>query len=412
MAPRKFNPYVPNGIVTPGMFTGRIEEIETAEQALFQAVHGNAQHFIFEGERGIGKSSLIFYVEILAQGKISGIDGDMYNFLSVSIDLAGVCSQVEIIQRVAREFRRKLGERDELTEIAKKAWDFLTNWEVLGVKYNAKEARFDADETRDQLVNSFVEFLSDPLCPVDGVLLLIDEADSPNVEAGLGEFMKMFTERLMKRDCSKVLVGLAGLPNLVSKLRESHESSPRVFQIVNLSALNHDESIQVIHSGLGQANKRNPNATSITKDAEKLIAELSEGYPHFLQQFCYFAFQESDDDEINRADVLEGAYMSNGALSQLGDKYFSEMYHARISSEEYRKVLNFMAGHGDAWVSRKEIVSGSEVSDSNVNNALAVLKDREIILQDISRRGFYRLPTKSFAAWINAIARDSDKSSD
>lgn len=33
----------------------------------------------------------------------------------------------------------------------------------------------------------------------------------------------------------------------------------------------------------------------------------------------------------------------------------------------------------------------------------------EIIIRDEARRGFYRLPTKSFAAWINAGQSASEK---
>ena len=54
----KFNPYRPNSLVTPGMFAGRFDEIRRTEQALLQTKFGNPQHFLFEGERGIGKSSL------------------------------------------------------------------------------------------------------------------------------------------------------------------------------------------------------------------------------------------------------------------------------------------------------------------------------------------------------------------
>ena len=57
--PAKFNPFQPNKMVVPGMFTGRIEEMHTIEQCLFQAKHGNPQHFLVEGERGIGKSSVV-----------------------------------------------------------------------------------------------------------------------------------------------------------------------------------------------------------------------------------------------------------------------------------------------------------------------------------------------------------------
>lgn len=404
----KFNPFVPNGIVSPGMFTGRYDELVTAEQALYQTKNGNPQHFIFEGERGIGKSSLAYYVEIVAKGKIDGITGNKYNFLNVSIDLAGVDSKIGIIRQIGRELKRKLSEQPDTKQYAKRAWDFIKDWEVLGVKYNAKSEQFDEDDLQAQLVDLFISVVEEYGDKIDGIFILIDEADSPSAGAGLGEFLKVFTERLMRRGCNSVLIGLAGLPSLVTKLRESHESSPRLFQIINVSTLSHDERLNVISSGLDSANKKNPAPTLIEDEAAEMIANLSEGYPHFLQQFSYFAFQVSENNLITKDDVKRGAYMENGALSQLGDKYFSEMYHAKIWSEEYRKVLKYMASHGDAWLSRREILKDCDISASNINNALAALKLREIIIQDASRRGYYRLPTKSFAAWISAIGNKEE----
>lgn len=399
----KYNPYKPNGIVSPGMFSGRLEEIETAERALYQTMNRNPQHFIFEGERGIGKSSLAFYVEIVAQGEIEYAEGKKFNFVTVVLDLAGVSSKLGIIRQIGRALKSKISENPDTIDYAKRAWSFLKDWEILGVKYNEKSQNYDDDQALDELIDSFVNFERDMGDQIDGIFLFIDEADSPPVEAGLGEVLKTFTERLTRRRCDRVLVGLAGLPILIQKLRDSHPSSPRVFQIVNLSTLYPGERLTVIDSGLLAANKQNEVQVSISPDAAELISDLSEGYPHFLQQFSYFSFDVCKGAVIELSDVQNGAYMENGALSQLGDKYFSEMYHAKIWSEEYRKVLKFMASFGDSWVSRKQIVSGCDVSDSNINNALGALKGREIIIADVSRRGFYRLPTKSFSAWINAL---------
>jgi biotin operon repressor len=103
--------------------------------------------------------------------------------------------------------------------------------------------------------------------------------------------------------------------------------------------------------------------------------------------------------------VQSGAFSDNGAIIQLGTKYFSEMYFSRIASPDYRKVLDFMADHGDSWVSRKDIVDGCGVVRTNVDNALTALKERGIILSDEARRGFYRLPTMSFSTWILAIGK-------
>ncbi len=133
-----------------------------------------------------------------------------------------------------------------------------------------------------------------------------------------------------------------------------------------------------------------------------MLSVLSEGYPHFLQQFCYNAFEFDSDNSIDIEDVNNGAHAEDGALDQLGVKFFSEMYVDKIWSDDYREVLNFMAEHGDDWVTRKAIISGTDVSESTVTNALSALKGRNIILSDDAKKGHYRLPTRSFATWIVA----------
>jgi hypothetical protein len=234
--------------------------------------------------------------------------------------------------------------------------------------------------------------------------MLLDEADSPPSSAGLGEFVKIFTERLAKRGCYNVMLFLAGQPLLLNRLRDSHESSLRVFQVLDMKPLEEVERIQVVQRGIKIANDHNDQKTTITDDAKNLIASLSEGYPHFIQQFSYSAFEFDSDDQISDADVVSGTFSENGAIHQLGTKYFSELYYSKISSEDYRKVLNFLAEHGDNWISRKDIVTGcSAVAEHNITNALSALKKRGIILTDEARNGFYRLPTNSFATWILAV---------
>jgi hypothetical protein len=140
-----------------------------------------------------------------------------------------------------------------------------------------------------------------------------------------------------------------------------------------------------------------------------LIAHLSDGYPHFIQQFAYCAFDEDDDDRITKTDVISSVYRENGALDQLGRSYFQELYYDKIASQDYRQILNAMAYHLDNWVTRKEILRSSGVRESQVTNALNALKARNIIMANEERRGEYRLPTKSFAVWIRATADKSSK---
>jgi hypothetical protein len=397
----KFNPFQPNKMVVPGMFTGRIEEVDTIEQCLFQAKNGNPQHFLIEGERGIGKSSLLFLVEGFASGKVvSELNGKL-NFLTLSVDMGGVETQLDIVRTIARELKSSLSEREALKEKALQVWDFVSKFEVMGVKYHGGSGKPVSDDARDELVNNIAKLASSE--DLDGIFIIIDEADAPPESADLGEFIKLFTERLTRKNCNNVLLGLSGLPSTISKIRASHESAPRVLEILRLEPLEPDERKQVIEKGLSLAATKNGSSTAITNEAMTYLCELSEGYPHFIQQFAYCAFAEDTYNYIDMTDVLGGAHKENGAIAQLGHKYFNEMYFGRISSSEYRKVLNTMAEYSDQWVPRKTLVRESGVKETTLNNALNALKAKNVILADEARAGYYRLPTKSFAAWINAI---------
>lgn len=105
-------------------------------------------------------------------------------------------------------------------------------------------------------------------------------------------------------------------------------------------------------------------------------------------------------------DVNEGAFRQNGALEQLGLKFFSKQYHDQIRTDNYRVMLDVMAEHGDAWLTRKEIIDASGIPDHAVDNGLRALKDKNIIAaRGADGKGPYRIPTKSFAAWIKAQKR-------
>jgi hypothetical protein len=254
----------------------------------------------------------------------------------------------------------------------------------------------------DELTDVLVDLIEESMGAVEGVLILIDEADRPPSGAQLGQLCKLLTERLSRRRCERVCIGLSGLPDLMQKLRESHESSLRIFNILELKPLEFGERMRVIDSGIEQANKGSGVEIEIDDDAKRMIANLSEGYPHFLQEFAHCSFATDTDNKISVADVLQGTFSEHGALNQLGRKYFADLYIDQIGSEDYRRVLIAMADHMDEWVSRRTIINSSGVKESIVNNALSALRERNIILSNPRSRGEYRLPTRSFAVWIKA----------
>ena len=281
----KFNPFRPGSIVTPGMFAGRLAELEGTERALNQTKHGNPHHFLILGERGIGKSSLLLSLDYVAKSRLKSLDGEKFNFLTINVVLEPSNTYHDVIHKVGSGLRKEVSNINPIGEAAKVTWDFLKRWEIAGVKYTEHSAMPKPSELLDELTDSVEKTLAQYGTQIDGILILIDEADKAPVDANLGEFVKVFTERLTKRGCNRVCLGLAGLPSVLHNLRQSHESSTRIFEIYTLEPLLHHERIKVIESGLVEAKETNGYEVAINEEAKNLISTLSEGYPHFLQQF-------------------------------------------------------------------------------------------------------------------------------
>ena len=352
----------------------------------------------------MGKSSLFLKVEQQATGKVPLRDSEKVNFMVINIELDSTQSFFDILKTIATDFKRALSEREKIKTLASGVWEFLSSWEILGVRFHKMDENLiQPYEILNELVLNFDKVIKQSNTEIDGILILIDEADRPSEKESLGEIVKLLTEKLSKRSCDKVVIGMTGQPGLISKLKASHESSSRIFTVFTLKPLSDGENKAVVQNGLKRANEVNAQKTTIDDEALELISQLSEGYPHFLQEFAFKSFEKDTDYLISIEDVKEGAFGPNGALNQLGHKYFNELFFTQIGSDDYRRVLQAMAQFSDSRVNREKIKKEIIIKDTTLNNALQALKTRNIIITNPSQSGEFRLPTKSFAAWIKAF---------
>jgi Cdc6-like AAA superfamily ATPase len=272
--PGKFNPYRPDKVATPGIFAGRYSEIQFIDGCLRQTKFGNPKHFLITGERGIGKSSLVLLEQAVASGQIPALTGNQYNFLVINIALRREDTFLSIIDRIARELRKQIAKENTLSKMVLKSIDFLSRIEAAGVKFNRENLAGSEEESLASLQDDFETTILKMGDSKDGILLLIDEADRPDSTANLGLFSKLLTEEMAMRGCDKICIGLAGLPALVSRLRDSHESSLRLFHVLNLKPLEPDERKQVLDAGIREANKKNPDPVSIHEHAYDMIGDF------------------------------------------------------------------------------------------------------------------------------------------
>lgn len=408
----KANPFRPNSPVNPGMFVGRLQEIERLEQSLVQTRSGEPAHFMITGERGIGKTSLLLYLKYLARGDIP-FNSATFKFLVLDLDLDTNTTQLGLIRRIKMHLENQLGQSELARNFLNEAWAFLQRIRVMdsGIEKTPEDA---SDELLlDEFAITLARVCNRTCTPdaeaifsarYDGILIVIDEADNCSLELHLGSFLKLLVERLQRNGCNRVHVGLAGLPDLRAKLYASHQSSLRIFEDVQLGRLTNQEVSDVISICLERANKDNPDKTSITDKARQMLVNLSEGYPHFIQQFGYSAFAVDADGSIDPSDVEKSAFGPRGALDLIGDRYYRNDFYNKIQQDSYRQVLRIMAEEWDSWVSRATIKSKFKGKDSTLNNALKALRDRHIIFSKEGEKGVYRLQHKGFALWIKLFA--------
>lgn len=410
------NPFCPNGAIAPGMFAGRGEEIEAIERSLLQAQGGNPVNLLITGERGIGKTSLLQYAEVVAEGHIP-VDDKAVKFLIGSVSLTSKTTRTTLIKLIEREIARKLADSEKARKFLTTTWDFVQRLEVGGVKITQTQQ----DQDDELVLDDFAWALSQTAkrittsgqdtfnCNYDGVLILIDEADNAPVSVGLGEFLKIVQEKLQKNNVRNVFFILAGLPSVRNVLKGSHESSLRLFEDHTLDILEDEEVKYVIKRCLDSSFDRCGIRTTITGEAQTELIRLADGYPHFIQQFGYSAFEADTDNCIELDDVLKGAFGIKGALEQIGNRYYSDDFFTKIKSDSYRSVLRVMAEDMDSWVTRAKIKAKFKGTDATLTNALKVLSDREIIEKDVSRQGYYRLRQKGFAWWIRLLSDNQEQ---
>lgn len=402
----QINPFKPNSPVPTAMFAGRYDELLELEKGLHQTKNEFCSNYLISGERGIGKSSLMMFLKHISCGDITSIEHGTFNFITVNIILSDKTDLITMIKLIERNISREVGKHEVVRNFLKETWSFVQRIKVMDSGIG--EAENDAEA--DILIDSFAYSLSETCKRItnpekgevakEGIIFLIDEADNASDDLRIGYFFKTVTELLQQNGCNNIMFVVAGLPEVVEKLSKSHESSVRIFNQLKIKELSTEDRKYVVKKGLEKGNELNTQKITINKDAEALVASLSEGYPHFVQQFAYSAFDYNSDDKICQDDVLEAAFNVGGAIDAIGNKYYANSFFDKIKSDEYRQVLHIMAKESNSWVTKKQIRDKFTGDETTLTNALKALTSRKIILKNPSKVGEYRLQQKGFALWI------------
>jgi len=284
---KKINPYTPGAGVMPGYLAGRDEVIQEGKDSIYSLMHGYPrQPIIYYGLRGVGKTVLLtalneyairegvltFHFEI--QEKVSLINDII---LSANQTLSKI-SKVEKIKNIFEVAKNSLqsftltytaGENSVSVEMNKKLGEMM-------LQSNLVELLLNLGRLAKESNNTIIYFIDE-----------IQYAKQNELEALITAQHRINQERL-----PITIIG-AGLPKILVNVTESKTYAERMFAFVEISSLDYKDAKNAV------VNPGKPFNITYTEEALEEIYKITEGYPYFIQQFCYIISKKYKEIDLN-----------------------------------------------------------------------------------------------------------------
>ncbi|MCY3624818.1 MAG: ATP-binding protein [Candidatus Dadabacteria bacterium] len=386
------NPFRPGAGHPPPHLAGRDEEKKKFLKFLGQDVI--MENMILTGLRGTGKTVLLdsFKPLAIANGwKWSGTDLSESASISEDNIVKRLLADLSIVTSsitVGKEEFRRVG--------------FMGDTESVELKLNY-DTLLQAYQRTPGLVSDKLKFVLElaweflERSEAKGLVFAYDEAQNLSDQALKEQFplsilLEVF-QSLQKKGCRLLLV-LTGLPTLFPELVKARTYSERMFHVVVLGRLSEEASREAILKPIEDTNC----PVELTSESVRTIADLSGGYPYFIQFICkevYDAF-------------IQGSHSvpTNEIIRKLDSDFFAARW-ARATDRQ-RELLTLIASldNCDEEFTVRDIVSlsGREdlgvkpFSSSHISQMLSTLMKAGLVYRN--RWGKYALAVPLMGRFI------------
>ena len=328
------NPFSPGAGSPPPELAGRDAILEQA-RVLFGRVRARRpeKSLLLTGLRGVGKTVLLNEMERLAEAAgYRTVLVEAHETKSLAVLL------VPHLRRLLFELDRMAGAGDK----ARRGLAVLKSF-VSGVKITVGEVEFgidiepeqgaaDSGELEVDLPNLFAAVAEAAEERGAAVAILIDEIQYFSLPELSALIMAM--HRMQQRQLPLVLVG-AGLPILPGMAGESKSYAERLFSFPNVGPLAEPDAYKALRDPVEEARE------SIDQAALQEIFRLTQGYPYFLQEWGYQAWNHATASPISLQCVHEA---TNQVTSRLDENFFRVRFD-RLTPKE-KQFLRSMAELG------------------------------------------------------------------
>ena len=328
------NPFSPGAGSPPPELVGRDPVLAQARVLLGRIRVGRSEKsMLLTGLRGVGKTVLLNEIERLA-----GAEGYRAIAVEAHEDKRLAPLLAPYLRRLLFDLDRIAGAGDKVKRGLAVLRSFIGSIKLtigdldIGLDIEPEKGAADSGDLEIDLPNLFVAVAEAAAERNSAVALLIDEIQYFHPRE-LGALI-MAMHKVQQRRLPMVLVG-AGLPILPGLAGESKSYAERLFSFPDIGALTEADAAKALQDPAHAAE------VNFENDALHEIFRLTKGYPYFLQEWGYQAWNLAPTSPIT-LDIVKSATAT--VIRRLDENFFRVRYERLTPSE--KNFLRAMAELG------------------------------------------------------------------
>lgn len=352
------NPFSPGAGSPPPELAGREKMIEKAKMALARIKIGRSEKsFLFVGLRGVGKTVLLNRIRTIAEE---------FHYKTIFIEAHENKPLSEMLIPPIRSVLFSLDSFKNISHKVKKSLRVLSSFmSTVKVTYNdielglvpPEEGSADSGDLEFDLPN-LIESLAEAAKDRETCIAIIIDEIQYLKEKELSSLI-MSAHKISQRQLPLILIG-AGLPQLLALAGDSKSYAERLFDYPAVGALNDSDAKNALQEPVKS------QGIEFTEDALNEIINQTKGYPYFLQEWGYHAWNLAEKSPIG-LDIANKATAES--LAHLDESFFKVRFD-RLTHRE-KDYLHALAKLGPGPQRSRDLASKFGVK----TQAVAALRD-------------------------------------
>ena len=320
------NPFAPGAGSKPPELAGRDTIIEDASVALKRSISGrHARSQMLLGLRGTGKTVLLNTIENLAEEE---------GFLTSTIEAPEDKPLAELLyprlQQVLRRLSLIEAAKAKAHEATKALRSFASVFKIqmgdFSVSVDPEPGVADSGNLEYDLADMFIAVGRAAQAAERGWCLLVDEVQYLKEDelAALIVAIHQISQKQLP-----VLFFGAGLPQLAGLSGDAKSYAERLFSYPKVGPLDATDARKAVNGPIEDEGEE------IDDDALEKVVDITKGYPYFLQEWGFQAWNTAENSPIKVTDI---EMASEAALKRLDDGFFQVRFD-RLTPKEREYVI-------------------------------------------------------------------------